>query len=189
MRVQNFEDVYREYERKNHPINIKQTVKNTLNEFTKRTEAKAKSEIDITSFVANDLLTCAKRRNNVLTEANYVVEGRYRLIDVNNCFGSFAQACTQLKIINPDNIEDKAMILQNIKNVFEEVRKINETIYREYGAYSYFAIDKRWGFAKLLVEAGLAAPSSLYPIYPIKRFPRHARLIWSYTRNKKFYGV
>lgn len=189
MQIQNFSDVYREIQRKkNAAANTKKLIKNTANELKKITEAKAKQDIDITSFVANDLLTCARRRNNILTEANYAAEGRYTLIDVKNRFGSFAQACTQLKIINPENVEDKAMILQNIKDVFDFTRKIDEVTYREHGAYSYAAIDKRWNFGKLLIEAGLATLNILYPIYPIKQSSRHARLIWSFTYNKKFHG-
>lgn len=190
MQIQNFSDVYREIQRKkNAAADTKKLIKNTANELKKITEAKAKQDINITSFVANDLLTCARRRNNVLTEANYAAEGRYTLIDVKNCFGSLIQACTQLKIINPENVEDKEMILQNIKDVFEFTRKIDEVTYREYGTYSYAAIDKRWNFNKLLIEAGLAELTILYPIYPIKQMPRHARLTWSYTHDKKIYGV
>lgn len=183
-------NISQQYQHKsNIATNVKKLSKSATKEFKRKVEAKTDNKIDITSFVANDLLTCARRRNNILTEATYVVEGRYKLSDVNDCFGSFAQACTKLKIINPANIEDKEMIVKDIKNVFEFIRQINEIIYQEYGAYSYVAINKRWGFNKLLVEAGLVTLPNLYPTYQMKRSIIHIRLIWTYTYNKKFYGA
>ena len=191
MQIQNFYDVYQEYQQKAATtVNTKKLVKKVIKNIRKKTETECQnSEIDITPFVGNDLLICARRRNGILTECDYKDEGRYTLNDVVNCFGSFAHACTQLKIINPANIEDKAMILKNLKDVFEIMRKIDETVYRDYGAYSYTAIDKRWGFNRLLVESGLLAPTVLYPSYPFKRPSRYRRLVWNYTYGKQFYEV
>ena len=189
MAIQNFYDVYLEHERKKYAgTGIKRLVKNSINSISAKPTT-ASDKVNITPFVGNDLLVCAGRRNGILTEFDYKDEGKYTLVDVKNCFGSFAQACAQLKIINPANVEDKAMILKDIKGVFEYVRKIDETTYREYGAYSYADIDRRWSFKRLLVEAGFSGLGILYPIYPVKRLPQPIKLIWVHTRNKRFYGV
>ena len=189
MPVKNFNDVYREYERKiNANTNPKKLAKNAINGIRKQVK-RSNDGVDITPFVGNDLLICANRRNGVLTEFDYRDEGRYTLDDVTNCFGSFAEACAQLKIIYPFNIEDKDMILKDLRDVAEYVGKIDETTYREYGAYSYAAIDKRWKFNRLLVEAGLAAPDILYPVYTVKRYPYSKQITWNYTYRKKFFGA
>ena len=139
-------------------------------------------------LIGQDLQRCACARNGILTKEVYRKEGKYTLVDVRNHYGSFKSACIYLKIINPDNIEDRDMVIANIKNVLEYEQKIDEATYREFGAYSFDAIDKRYGFKRLLVSEGLLPVTAIYPKYTIRKQPRCMRLTWVYTHPKHIYG-
>ena len=119
--------------------------------------------------IAGDLIHCARRRNNILTASRYQAEGRYSLEDVTCYYGSFDNACTALQIINPDNIEDYAMVAADIHNVREFCGKIDADTYKDNGAYPFEALDKRYGFQRILVKEGLIPVSALYPSYPVKK--------------------
>ena len=138
-------------------------------------------------YIGNDLIICASRRNNVLTATVYQEEGRYSLEEVEQYYGSFDKACTDLQIINPDNVEDYAMVITDIRNVYEYCREINADIYKENGAYPFEAIDKRYGFQHLLVKEGFASVSTLYPNYPVRRAGISVKIKHVLTYHKRFY--
>ena len=138
-------------------------------------------------YIGNDLIVCASRRNNILTAAIYQDEGRYSLEEVEQYYGSFDKACTDLQIINPDNVEDYTMVIEDIHNVYEFCRDINANIYKENGAYPFEAIDERYGFQRLLVKEKLAPMSSLYPSYPMRRTGTSVKIKHLLTYYKRFY--
>lgn len=138
--------------------------------------------------VGNDILKCAHKRNNVLTEDIYRKEGAFSLEDVTKYYGSFDNACTVLQIINPNNIKDYNMVLADIHNVRQFCGKIDADTYKENGAYPYDAVDKRYGFQFLLVKEKLAPSAVLYPHYQSKRKSGSSIFIRSLlTYNKHFY--
>jgi hypothetical protein len=139
-------------------------------------------------YIGNDLIVCASRRNNILTAAIYQKEGRYSLEEVEQYYGSFDQACTDLQIINPDNVEDYAMVITDIRNVYDFCRKINAEIYKDNGAYPFDAVDKRYGFQHILIKEGLAPVSSMYPSYPIRRMGLSVKTKSVLTHNKRLYS-
>jgi len=154
-------------------------------------------------FVAHDLIACASRRNNVLMAEIYEKEGHYTLTDVNAYYGSFVKACTELRIMNPDNIEDYEMIAANIRDVFEYCgHRISPELYKEYGVYDYDNIEAYWGFDNILIKEKLKenivvkkkpaaekpAAQAAYPVYPIKRSPVPVAIRLIHTYYKRFFG-
>lgn len=168
--LQNFNDIYQSYQNQN------KTEPRTVRSNNK--PKPVSNPIDVGWMIGNDLLKCARRRNNILTKEIYQAEGSYTLNDVRKFFGSFNKACVRLRIVNPDNIEDYDMVVANIKDVFTHERKIDAAIYREYGAYPYQAIEQRYGFNRICVREGLMEPDILYPSYPRKSFGRSLALRW-----------
>jgi len=156
-----------------------------FNQLYKEEKAKVQEQ-DLSLCISTDLLRCAGARNNVLTEAYYKKDGKYSLEEVEQYYGSFSEACTKFHIVNPDNMEDRDMVIANIKSVYEIERKINEDIYRNYGAYDFDAINKRYGFRNLLFKAGIIV--SAYPVYRINKNSLPCYIVHTHTYGKRFFG-
>ena len=161
-----------------------------FNQFYKEEKAKMNKTVnpaqDLSIYVSTDLLRCAATRNNILTEAYYEKDGMYSLDEVRQYYGSFSEACIKFHIINPDNIEDCDMVIANIKSIYETERKMTEEIYRDYGAYDFDAINKRYGFRNLLFKAGIIV--SAYPVYRINKNPLPCYIVHTHTYGKRFFG-
>ena len=161
-----------------------------FNQFYKEEKAKMNKTVnpeqDLSVCVSTDLLRCAATRNNILTEAYYEKDGMYSLDEVRQYYGSFSEACIKFHIINPDNIEDCDMVIANIKSIYETERKMTEEIYRDYGAYDFDAINKRYGFRNLLFKAGIIV--SAYPVYRINKNPLPCYIVHTHTYEKRFFG-
>ena len=138
--------------------------------------------------INNDLLRCAHARNNTLTRAWYSKDGEYSLLNVFHYYGTFEEACRQLKIKNPDNINDYEMIVEDIKRVLEEEKKIDADTYKNYGAYDYEAINKKYEFKAILRKEKLLPVTAYYPNYPVVLIPRATIIKAGRTYHKKFIG-
>ena len=141
-------------------------------------------------MIGRDLIDCAQKRNNVLTQSVYEQAGKYSIAQVMEAYGSFKAACLEHNILNPENIDDYEKIIEDIKQVAAMYNgKMSPEIYQAEGIYSYEAIDKKYGFHNILVDEGFIPRDIRYRIYPLKRESRSSILSWNYTYQKQFYGI
>ena len=141
-------------------------------------------------MIGEDIRRQAQARNNILTLDRYLERGRYSAEEIDEAYGSFAQACLELKIINPDNLDDYPHIVADIKAVASENGgTVTPELYRENGIFSLDGIDKKYGFNQILVKEGLRARTLLYPTYPVKKHARHNKFTWLNTHDKVFWSA
>ena len=103
------------------------------------------------THVANDILKVARMYNNVLYKKNYFAYGIYSEEEVKQYFGSFEEACRELKIVNPEDPYDLDAVIEDIQVVLQQEKKISPQIYKDYGIYTVNELQRRYGSLDRLI--------------------------------------